>query len=61
LNNTWVCRCSGATAAPSATPYGKSYFFVCPPKLRTLAKVVAFRDWILGQAALQPTPVHHNA
>jgi LysR family glycine cleavage system transcriptional activator len=50
-----------AVAARSATPYGKSYFFVCPPKLRTMAKVVAFRDWIVGQAALQATPVRHNA
>jgi LysR family transcriptional regulator, glycine cleavage system transcriptional activator len=50
-----------AIAARSATPYGKAYFFVCPTKLRTMSKVVAFRDWLLGQAALQAMPVRHNA
>lgn len=50
-----------AVAGRSATPYGKSYFFVCPPKLRTMSKVVAFRDWLLAQAALQAPPVHLDA
>jgi LysR family glycine cleavage system transcriptional activator len=50
-----------SVAASSATPYGKSYFFVCPTKLRTMSKVVAFRDWLLGQAALQAMPVSRAA
>src|SRR5258706_2076633 len=50
-----------AVACRRATPFGRSYFFVCPPKLRTLAKIVAFRDWILSQAALQSEPIAYSS
>ena len=50
-----------AVACRRATPFGRSYFFVCPGKLRSLAKTMAFRDWLLGQAAQQPEPSVYSA
>ena len=50
-----------AVACRRATPFGRSYFFVCPPRLRSVAKIVAFRDWLLGQASLQPAPAVYSA
>jgi LysR family glycine cleavage system transcriptional activator len=43
-------------ASRHVTPYVRAYYFVCPMKLRGMAKVTAFRDWIMAQAAHHPTP-----
>ena len=43
-------------ASPHRTPYGRNYYFVCPPRALTLKKVAAFREWLHVQAATQPPP-----
>jgi LysR family transcriptional regulator, glycine cleavage system transcriptional activator len=45
-----------AIASPIITPYVSAYYFVCPPRLRTVSKIISFRDWLLGQAAAFPHP-----
>jgi LysR family transcriptional regulator, glycine cleavage system transcriptional activator len=45
-----------AIASPVITPYQRCYYFVCPPRLRTLAKIASLRDWLIAQAASAPRP-----
>jgi len=43
-------------ASPIITPYQRCYHFVCLPRMRGLAKLVTFRDWLMAQAAAFPRP-----
>jgi len=45
-----------AMAGRQPTPFARSYYFVCPPKLLKLKKVNVFREWIAAQAARFPRP-----
>jgi LysR family transcriptional regulator, glycine cleavage system transcriptional activator len=45
-----------AIASPVITPYERCYYFVCLPRLRSLAKLVSFRDWLMAQAEAFPRP-----
>jgi LysR family glycine cleavage system transcriptional activator len=45
-----------AIASPIVTPYQRCYHFVCLPRMRAVAKIVALRDWLLTQAAAFPRP-----
>lgn len=45
-----------ALASKRVTPFPLRYYFVCPPKVRNLKKVAAFRDWLVAQAAQSPRP-----
>jgi len=45
-----------ALASKRITPFPRRYYFVCPRKARHLKKVVAFRDWLMAQAAEFPRP-----
>jgi LysR family transcriptional regulator, glycine cleavage system transcriptional activator len=45
-----------ALASRTITRYELSYYFVCLPRVRSLKKVAAFRDWIFAQAASYPGP-----
>ena len=43
-------------ASRQRTPYGRRYYFVCPPRALTVRKVAAFRDWLRAQCAAQSPP-----
>jgi LysR family transcriptional regulator, glycine cleavage system transcriptional activator len=45
-----------AVASPIITPYQHCYYFVCLPRMRSVAKIVTFRDWLMAQAAAFPRP-----
>ncbi len=45
-----------ALASKRVLPFPRRYYLVCPPKMRNLKKVAAFRDWIMAQAAEFPRP-----
>ncbi|MGH8252440.1 MAG: LysR substrate-binding domain-containing protein [Steroidobacteraceae bacterium] len=51
-----VSRGHLAVASRHIARFARKNYFVCPPKLRHLKKVVAFRDWIFGQAGNFPAP-----
>ena len=40
-----------AVASQKIIPFGKTYYFVCPPKHRSLVRVSAFHDWLRQEAA----------
>lgn len=39
-----------AVASKKVIPYGRDYYFVCPPKHRSLPKVAAFHTWLRSEA-----------
>jgi LysR family transcriptional regulator, glycine cleavage system transcriptional activator len=43
-------------ASKQVLPYRFAYYFVCPEAYMTLPKVVALRDWLVGQAREFPLP-----
>ncbi|HEY1726710.1 MAG TPA: LysR substrate-binding domain-containing protein [Steroidobacteraceae bacterium] len=45
-----------ALASDRITPFARRYYFVCPPKARSIRKLVTFRDWLLAQARAYPRP-----
>jgi LysR family transcriptional regulator, glycine cleavage system transcriptional activator len=45
-------------ASRHVTAYGRAYYFVCPTRLRSVAKVCAFRDWLMAQGAGHSLPHH---
>jgi LysR family glycine cleavage system transcriptional activator len=45
-----------AVASRNVTPYSRAYYFVCPPKYRSLPKVNALHAWLRKQASLHPAP-----
>jgi len=40
-----------AVASTKVIPYGRDYYFVCPPKHRSMPKVAAFHSWLRIEAA----------
>lgn len=45
-----------ALASDRITPFARRYYFVCPPKARSIRKLAIFRDWLLDRARAYPTP-----
>jgi LysR family glycine cleavage system transcriptional activator len=45
-----------AVASKKFVPYNRTYYFVCPPKHRDVAKVAAFHSWLRAEAAKQAGP-----
>lgn len=45
-----------AVASRVITPYKLFYSFVCLPRMRLVLRIVAFREWLLQQAATFPRP-----
>ncbi len=45
-----------AVASRKIIPYGRAYYFVCPPKHRSLPKVAAFQNWLRTAAAAHVPP-----
>jgi LysR family glycine cleavage system transcriptional activator len=43
-------------ASKQVLPYRFAYYFVCPEAYMTLPKIVALRDWLVGQAREFPSP-----
>jgi LysR family glycine cleavage system transcriptional activator len=39
-----------AVASKKVIPYGRAYYFVCPPKHRSMPKVAAFHSWLHAEA-----------
>jgi LysR family glycine cleavage system transcriptional activator len=46
-----ICRGRLAMASSKIIPYGRAYYFVCPPKHRNLPKLAAFHSWLRTEAA----------
>jgi LysR family transcriptional regulator, glycine cleavage system transcriptional activator len=45
-----------ALASKKFTPYVRTYYFVCPPKLRDMPKLAAFHSWLRAETAKHPAP-----
>ena len=45
-----------AVASKKITRYGRTYYFVCPPKYRDMPKVAAFHRWLRAEAAKHAPP-----
>jgi LysR family transcriptional regulator, glycine cleavage system transcriptional activator len=45
-----------AVASKKFIPHHSTYYFVCPPKHRTLPKVAAFHSWLRAEAAKHVAP-----
>jgi LysR family glycine cleavage system transcriptional activator len=45
-----------AVASKKVIPYRLTYYFVCPPKHRTMSKVAAFHSWLRAEGARHVAP-----
>ena len=45
-----------AVASKKITRYGRTYYFVCPPKHRDMPKVAAFHRWLRAEAVKHAPP-----